>query len=128
MVATPTSIYHGEESLPIRDIGARYRGRPAGAHWGQNNRSVAQPAEYFRVGAQAIGTFSGKHWAVRCRATALRSPYHRFLLGHVVDSQGSTVISCRLLTPYYFSLHLFSCFRDIGYAILLKLAVIDILV
>jgi hypothetical protein len=48
MVATLTSIYHGEESLPIQGLCARYRGRPARARWGQNNRSVAQPAEYFR--------------------------------------------------------------------------------
>ena len=54
MVATPTSIYHDEESLPIQGICARYRGRPARARWGQNNRSVAQPAKYFRGGARVI--------------------------------------------------------------------------
>jgi len=81
MVATLTSIYRGEESLPIQGICARYRGHPAArACWEQNNRSVAQTAEYFREGARAIGTFSGKHWAVRCRATALRSPYRHFRL------------------------------------------------
>jgi hypothetical protein len=81
MVATLTSIYHSEESLSIQRICAMYRGRPARARWGQNNRSVAQPAEYFRGGAQAIGTFSGTHWAVRCRATALRSLHRHFCLG-----------------------------------------------
>jgi hypothetical protein len=37
-----------------------------------------------------------------------------------------TVVSCRLLTSYYFSLNLFSCFRDISYATLSTLAVIDL--
>jgi hypothetical protein len=46
MVATLTSIYRSEESLSIQGIRARYRGRPARARWGQNNRSVAQAAEY----------------------------------------------------------------------------------
>ena len=41
MVATPTSVYIGEESLPIRGICTGYRGRPARAPWGQNNRSAA---------------------------------------------------------------------------------------
>ena len=80
MVGTLTSIYRGGESLSIEGIRARYRGSPARARWEQNNRSVAWPAEYFRGGARAIGTFSGKHWAVRCRATALRSPYRHFCL------------------------------------------------
>ena len=81
MVATLTSIYRGEEPLPIQGIRARYRGHPARARWEQDNRSVAQPGEYFREGAQAIGTFSGKDWAVRCGATTLRSPYRHFCLG-----------------------------------------------
>jgi len=81
MVRTLTSVYLGGESLPIQGICARYRGRPARSRWGQNNRSVAQPAEYFCGGARAMGTFPGKHWAVCCRATALRSPYRHFCLG-----------------------------------------------
>jgi hypothetical protein len=38
---------------------------------GQNKRSIAQLAEYFRGGAQAKG-------AVQCRATAVRSPFYHF--------------------------------------------------
>jgi hypothetical protein len=37
-------------------------------------------------------------------------------------------ISCRLLTPYYFPFHLFSCVRDLSYAVSLTLPMIDILV
>jgi hypothetical protein len=81
MVGTLTPIYRGEESLLIQGIRARYRGRPGRARWGENNRSVTQPAEYFRGGARAIGTFPGRHWAVCCRATALRSHYRHFCLG-----------------------------------------------
>ena len=81
MVGSLTSIYHGEESLPIQGIWARYRGRPARTCWGQNNRSIAQPAEYFRKGTRAIGTFSGKHCAVYGLPTAHRSPYRCFCLG-----------------------------------------------
>ena len=61
MVGTLTSIYRSEESLPLQGICARYRGRHARARWDQNNRGVVLPAEYFRGGARAIGTFSGKH-------------------------------------------------------------------
>ena len=50
---------------------ARYRGRSAGARWGQDSRSVAQPAEYFREGTRAIRTFPGNDWAVCCGATTL---------------------------------------------------------
>ncbi len=71
MVATLGSFYHGEGSLPVQGICTRYRGGPARACWGQNNRSVAQPTEYFCGGAQGIGTFPGKHWAVRCRTKPL---------------------------------------------------------
>ena len=71
-------IYSCEESLLIQGILAGYRGCPARARWGQNSRSVTQPAEYFCRGARAIRTFSGKHWAVRCRVTALWSPYRHF--------------------------------------------------
>jgi hypothetical protein len=85
MVATLTSIYHGEESLPVQGTCARYRSHPARARWGQNNRSVAQPAEYFRGGDRPIGTFPGTHWAVRCRATTLRSPYRHFCLEQNID-------------------------------------------
>ena len=81
MVATLTSIYRGEASLPIQGICARYRGRPARARWCQNYKSIAQFAEYFRGGAPALGTFPGKHCAVRCRTTALQSPYRHFRLG-----------------------------------------------
>jgi hypothetical protein len=69
-------IYRCEESLSMQGIWARYHGRPARTRWCQNNRSVAQPAEYFRGKSPALGNFPGKHWAVRCRTTALRSPYH----------------------------------------------------
>jgi hypothetical protein len=78
MVTTLTSIYRSVEPLPTQGICARYRGRPARARWGRNYRSVAEPAEYSREGARAIGTFPGKHWAVCCRATAIRSPYYHF--------------------------------------------------
>ena len=81
MVETLTSIYRGEGSLPMQGIWAKYRGRPARARWGLNNRSVAQPTECFHGGARAIGTFPGKHRAIRCRATALRSPNRHFRLG-----------------------------------------------
>ena len=74
MVATLTSLYHGEESLPIQGICARHRGRPEGARWGQNYRSFAQPGEYIRGGNRGVGNFHGKNWAARCRPTALRSP------------------------------------------------------
>src|SRR5882757_9760032 len=80
MVAILPSIYCSEESLSIRGICARYRGHPARARRGQNNGSVAWPAECFRDGARAIGTFPGKHWAVRCRTTAVQSPCHHFCL------------------------------------------------
>ena len=83
MVETLTSIYHGEESLSIQGIRARYRCRLARARRGQNNRSVAQPTEYFCGGARAIEIYPGKHWAVRCRAKApsLQSRYRYFHLG-----------------------------------------------
>src|SRR5258707_5384374 len=82
MVGTVTSIYRGEESPPTQGSCASYRGHPARARGGQNNRSFALPAEYFcaRVRVRATETFSGTHWAVRCRATAFRSPCHRFCL------------------------------------------------
>ena len=79
------TIYRGENSLPIQGICARYRSRPARARREQNNRSVAQPEEYFCGKARAIGTFSGEHWAVRCCATALRFPYRHFCLGRKLD-------------------------------------------
>src|ERR1700753_4320968 len=82
MVGALTPIYGGGFSLSIQGICTLYRGRLSRARWGQNSRSVAQPGEYFRGGARAIGTLPGKHWAVRCRATALRSPYRHFSLGH----------------------------------------------
>ena len=55
VAASLTSIYRGEESLPIQGICARYRDRPARAGWGHNNRSVTQPAEYLHGGARTIG-------------------------------------------------------------------------
>jgi hypothetical protein len=80
MVAAFPSFYGDEESLPMQGICTWYCGRPARARWGQNNRSVAQLAEYFRGGARAIGSLSGKHWAIRCRATTLWSSYRHFSL------------------------------------------------
>ena len=80
MVASPASIYRGEESLPIQAIRTRYRGCSARARWEQNNGNIGEPAEYFRGGARAIGAFSGEHWAVRCRATGPWSPYRHFRL------------------------------------------------
>ena len=56
MAGTIAPIYHCEESLPIREICATYRACPARARWGQNDGSVAHPAEYFLGGAPAIGT------------------------------------------------------------------------
>src|SRR6266849_3062136 len=98
MVATLISIYRSEESLSIQEICARYRGRPARARWGQNNGSVARPAEYFREEAQAIGTFPGKHWAVRRRATAIRSPCRCCCLGQTLqhEVQVMQLVSYRL--------------------------------
>jgi hypothetical protein len=64
MVPTLTSIYRGKEYLPIQEICATCRGRPARARRSRNNSSVTQTGEYFRGGARAIGTFSEKHWAV----------------------------------------------------------------
>jgi hypothetical protein len=78
MVATPTSIYCGKESPPIPQICTKYRSRPARVRLCQNNRSVAQSAEYFRGGARAIGTIPGNIWAVRYRATAFRSPCRHY--------------------------------------------------
>ena len=92
MVGTLTSIYHGEESLSIQAICARYRGRPARARWEQNNRSLAQPAEYFREGTRAIRTFSGKHSAVHCLSTALQSPYRHFCLGLRPQHEGDVPV------------------------------------
>ena len=63
MAGTITPIYRCEESLPIRGICATYRACPARARWGQNDRSVAHPAEYFLGGAPAIGTCPGRHWS-----------------------------------------------------------------
>ena len=84
MVATLTSIYRGEKSLPIRGICARYRGGPARINRWQNNGSSALPAEYFRKGVRAIGTFSEKHWAVRCCARAVRSHHYHFCLERTI--------------------------------------------
>jgi hypothetical protein len=80
MVGTVSPIYRGEKSLPRQGIRARYRGRPGRARGGQNNRRIAQLAEYFCEEARGIGTFSGKPWAVRCPATAFRSPCRHFCL------------------------------------------------
>jgi hypothetical protein len=127
MVGTLTSIYRGEESLSIQGICARYRGHPGRARWEQNNRSVAQAAEYFSGRARAIGAVPEKDWAVRCRATALRSPYRHFCLGrrlrHGIDvmqlvsySSCSLVFtlilyrSCRAMTACYCPTRVASCF------------------
>ena len=48
MVGTHTPISCGKESLSIQGLRARYRGRPVRNRW---DRSVAQPAEYFRAWA-----------------------------------------------------------------------------
>src|SRR6266576_5401434 len=56
MVGTFTSIYGREGSLPIRAICTTYRARPSRAHWGKNNRSVADVAESFFGGVPAIGS------------------------------------------------------------------------
>ena len=78
MVATLTSIYRGEKSLPFQGVCTRYCGRSARACRRQINKIIAQPAEYFHGGAWAIGTFPGKPWAVLYRAATLRSPYRHF--------------------------------------------------
>jgi hypothetical protein len=80
LVATFTSICCGEGSLSIRGICAGRRSSLARARWGKSHKRVAQPAEYFREEAGAIGTISKEHWTVRCRATAFRSPNYRFCL------------------------------------------------
>ena len=87
MASTLTSIYRGEEYLRIKGICARYRSRPARAHWCQNNRRVAQPAEYFCGGARlgVIETFPEKLWTVRRCATALQSPCRHFYLEQIVQ-------------------------------------------
>ena len=91
MVATPTSIFCSKESLPVQRICARYRGRSERARWGQNNSSVAQPAEYFRKGVRTIRVFPGKHRAVRFRETALRSPCHHFWLGRRLQHEAKVM-------------------------------------
>ena len=98
MVATLTSIYRREESLHIQGIRARYRVRPARARWGWNNRSVSEPAEYFRGGTRAIGVYPGKNWAVHFCATA-PSPrsHHRYSrLGQKLRPDVETVEVMRL--------------------------------
>ena len=56
-----------------------YRTCPARARWGQSDRSVARPREYFLGGGPAIGTCPGGHSRGRCRATGHQSPYGSFL-------------------------------------------------
>src|SRR5258708_2786260 len=92
MVGTVTPIYCSEESLPSRGIRTRYRGRPARARGEQNNRSLAQSAEYFCEEARASGAFLGKHWRVRCRATAFQSPCRHFCLGLFIGGNRTTAI------------------------------------
>ena len=81
MVATLTSLYHGEESLPIQGICAKHRGRPEGARWGQNYRSFSQPGEYILVeGLEASVNFMvkiGQFIAAR-QLSVLRSPCYHF--------------------------------------------------
>ena len=104
-----------KESLHVQDICATYRACPTGARWGQDDRSVAHPAEYILGGTPGIGTCPGGHSAVRFRATGNQSPCSRFYLGELGAGQDSrilTIISalcpivfCHLLTTHYFPLH-----------------------
>ena len=80
MVGIFPTIYRGDESLPIQEICAKYRGRLATARWGQNDGSVAHSAEYIFGTAPAIGTYRGRHSEVRCCSTALQSTYNCFPL------------------------------------------------
>ena len=51
----------------------------ARARWGQSDRSVAHPTEYFLGGTAIIGTGPGGHSTGCCRATGCQSPYSSFL-------------------------------------------------
>src|SRR6266403_2893508 len=104
MVATLTSVYRGEETLPMQEICARYCGCIARACWGQNNRSIAERAKYFCGEARAIGTFSGKYQAVRCRTKAFWSPVtismrDKRVWNRVEEDQESTLSSCLAMWP-----------------------------
>jgi F-box-like len=79
MAATITPFHIHEKPLPIRGDCATYRSCPARARWGQSDRSVARPREYFLGGGSAIGTCPGGHSAGRCCATGHQSPYSSFL-------------------------------------------------
>ena len=109
-----------EESLHMQDICAAYRACPTRARWGQDDRSVAHPAEYILGGTPGIGTCPGGHSAVRCRATGHRSPHSSFSLGrpgagHVIGHFVLDVLrpsypvnsSCHLPTTDYFILYSF---------------------
>ena len=55
---------------------------PARAHWGQNDRGVAHPTEYFPGGTRAIEICPGRYWTVCCHTTGgHKSPYSSFPLG-----------------------------------------------
>ena len=52
-----TPISRCEESLRMQGMCAMHRACPARARWGQDDRSVAHPAEYILGGAPVIGTY-----------------------------------------------------------------------
>ena len=80
MAATIATVRHCEESLLIQGVRATYYAFPARACRGKDDRSVAQPAEYFLGGAGDVRTCPGRHSAVRCQATS-QSPHSGFSLG-----------------------------------------------
>ena len=79
MATTVAPVYIREEPLPIRGDCATYRACAARARWGQSDRSVARPREYFLGGGPAIGTSPGGHSTGRYRPTGQQSPYSNFL-------------------------------------------------
>ena len=109
-----TPISRCEESLCMQGMCAMHRAFPARARWGQDDRSVARPAEYIPGGAP-IGTCPGMHSGVRCRATGHQSPHSSFSLGELGAGQDSgiltipstlrPIVSCHFFTAYYFPSH-----------------------
>lgn len=57
------------------------RACPARAHWEQNDRNIAHPAEHFSGGARAIRTCPGRHSAVCFQAAGRRSNHNGLSLG-----------------------------------------------
>ena len=61
------------------------------SRWGQYDRSVPQPAEYFLGEAPGIGTCAGRHWEVRCRTTSHQPSNSSLALGQRPELLGQTL-------------------------------------